>query len=368
MSDVDAVIIGAGVVGLSIAKSLSESGMEVLVVEQEHRSGEGISSRNSGVIHAGMYYPKKSLKAELCVIGNRLLYEYCSLKKVGHKRIGKLIVASEAQEHKQLLQIYEQGLSNGVDLKLLEKEQVKSLEPSVKCSLAILSPNTGIVDVPELILALEGDIQKNKGFISYKTKFIGAKKKGSNFKVELNSEENICIESPLLINCGGLSSDAIASSIKDLKTQFIRKVHYWKGHYFKYSGESPFKKLIYPIPKPGSLGIHFSIDLAGQPKFGPDLVKIDSINFKFEKNLKHKFLEAIKSYWPKIDESRLQPDYCGVRPKLSKKNLTNPDFYISTPSTHGVKGLYSLQGIESPGLTCALAISQYMSNLIDLEA
>ena len=367
MSDVDAVIVGAGVVGLSIAKSLSEVGMEVLVIEKEHRSGEGISSRNSGVIHAGMYYPKKSLKAELCVRGNELLYEYCTLKHIGHKRLGKLIIASEIEENKKLLQIYEQGLANGVDLKLMERDQVQDLEPNVKCSLAIFSPNTGIIDVPELILALEGDIQQNNGLISYSTKFLGAKKEGSNFKIELNSGEYFLIKSPILINSGGLSSDVIASSMKDLKAQFIKKVYYWKGHYFKYSGQSPFKKLVYPVPKPGSLGIHFSIDIAGQSKFGPDLIKVDSVNYKFEKDLKSKFLEAIQSYWPEIDESKLQPDYCGIRPKLTKDSFSLADFYISTPSNHGIKGLYNLQGIESPGLTCSLAISKYISNLIQAK-
>ena len=231
MADVDAVIVGAGVVGLSIAKSLSEFGMEVLVVEQEHRSGEGISSRNSGVIHAGMYYPKNSLKAEFCVKGNKLLYEYCMLKHISHKRLGKLIIASEVQENNQLLEIYEQGLVNGVDLELLERDQVEDLEPNVKCSLAIFSPNTGIIDVPELMLALEGDIQQNNGLISYRTKFLGATKKGPNFKIELNSGEYVSINSPIIINSGGLSSDVIASSMKDLKAQFVKKVYFWKERF-----------------------------------------------------------------------------------------------------------------------------------------
>ena len=367
MIKTDVLIIGSGVVGLAIARELSSLGMDIILAEKEKRSGEGISSRNSGVIHAGMYYPTNSLKAKFCTAGSNLLFNYCLNKDVQHKRLGKLIVANNKDENIRLSKIYQQGLDNGVELNMLSKEEVQELEPEVECYSAISSPNTGIIDVPELILALEGDIQKNNGFISYRTKFLGAKKKGNYFEIKLNSGEDTHIESPILINCGGLFSDVIASSIKDLKPQYIKKVYFWKGHYFKYSGKSPFKQLVYPLSTPGSLGIHFTIDMSGQAKFGPDLVKVDSINYKFEKNLKNKFFEAVKSYWPEIDKNRLQPDYCGIRPKIYKENSAEADFYISIPSDHGVKGLYNLQGIESPGLTCSLAISEYLSKLISRE-
>ena len=360
----EVVIIGAGVIGLAIARHLSESGISVLVVEKEERSGEGASSRNSGVIHAGIYYPTSSLKASFCVSGNKQLYEYCIKKSISHKRLGKLIIASDDQEHEKLLNIYKQGLTNGVDLKLLKKDKVQELESDIKCYSAIFSPNTGIIDAPEFLDALEGDIQHNGGLVSYNSEFLSAAKKGGYFRIRLNAGDIFDIESKILINCGGLHSDHISSSIRGLRSKFIKKIYYGKGHYFKYLGKNPFKKLIYPLPKPGSLGIHASMDISGQLRFGPDLEWVDSINYAFDYSLKKKFINSIKLYWPDIDDGKLQPDYCGIRPKIYNEGEDAPDFYISSPGQHGIEGLYNLQGIESPGLTSSLSISEYLLDLI----
>ncbi|MDA7601975.1 NAD(P)/FAD-dependent oxidoreductase [Gammaproteobacteria bacterium] len=360
----DALVVGAGVVGLAIARRLSISGIKTLIVEKNHRAGEEVSSRNSGVIHGGMYYPTDSLKSSLCVEGNKLLYDYCSLKGITHKRTGKLIIANDSEEHKKLVSIYNQGLINGVKLELLTREEVFNLEPEIRCFSGIFSENTGIIDVPEYVNSLEGDIQHYGGLIAYNTKFISSFKEGSYFKTLLDTGEDFEIESRFLFNCGGLDSECISSSLAGLKKQFIKKIYFGKGHYYKYHGKNPFKNLIYPIPKPGSLGIHLSWDSANQLKFGPNLKWVDSINYAFEEGLKEEFLSAIKVYWPEIESERLQPDYTGIRPKIYNQGQNGEDFYFSLPESHKLEGFYGLQGIESPGLTSSLAISEYVFDLV----
>jgi len=360
----DTVLIGAGVVGLALARKLSNTGMSVLVMEKEERSGEGISSRNSGVIHAGMYYPENSLKAKFCVEGNKLLYDYCSNEGVSHERTGKLIISSNADEHKKLLELYKKGIKNGVHLELLSSSEVLNFEPEISCYSGILSPNTGVIDVPEYVNALEKDLIESGGIISHNLEFLNSKKKGNLFEIKVKTEESFLIQSRYLINCAGLYSDKVANNVEGFDNDFIKKIFFAKGHYFKYHGKNPFKKLIYPLPKPGSLGIHASWDSSKQLRFGPDLQWVDSISYEFAEDFKNKFSESIGQYWKNFEESRLEPDYSGIRPKLHKEGQKQGDFYISSPKNHSVGGFYNLQGIESPGLTSSLAIAEYIYQLI----
>lgn len=361
----DNVIIGAGVIGLALGVELSKFGNQVLIIEKKDRPGEEISSRNSGVIHGGMYYSPNSLKAKFCVSGNRKLYSYCSKKNIKFERTGKLIISSNKNEHKTLQKILTKGLKNNVELEMLNQEEVKSLENEINCYSAILSPNTGLLDVPEFINSLENDFGKNGGLIIYNLGFESAKKEKNKFKIKTDSEDNFYISSKNLINCSGLDSEKVANGVFGIKKKFIKKVYYGKGHYYKYHGKNPFKKLIYPVPSKASLGIHASWDFSNQLKFGPDLCWSENISYKFEKDLKKKFFESIQSYWGSIDKNKLHPDYVGVRPKIHSQYSKQEDFFISLPKEHGLDGFYNLQGIESPGLTSSLAISEYLSKIIN---
>jgi L-2-hydroxyglutarate oxidase LhgO len=361
----DITIIGAGVVGLSIAKSCSEQGMSVVVLEKDARSGEGISSRNSGVIHAGIYYPNKSLKTKFCLSGNKLLYDYAKEKRINHKRIGKYIIASSKAEIEKLEGIYKKGILNSVTLNLLTKENMRSIYPDLNIEAGIYSPNTGIIDVPELINALEGDIQHNNGLISFNTKFISAKKTNSGFSITCDDGKKFLISSKYLINASGLNSDLISQQIDTLDKKHYSSIKYAKGHYFKYSGSHPFTTLVYPLASEFSSGLHVGFDLSGQIRFGPDITWVDNIDYSFDDSLKDTFMNSIKKYWPGIDSKKLQPDYVGIRPKLQNIDEKMKDFSICDSKVHGVEGLINIQGLESPGVTSSLAIGEYVKNMIN---
>ena len=361
----DITIIGAGVVGLSIAKSCSELGMSVVVLEKDARSGEGISSRNSGVIHAGIYYPNKSLKTKFCLSGNKLLYDYAKEKRINHKRIGKYIIASSKAEIEKLEGIYKKGILNSVTLNLLTKENMRSIYPDLNIEAGIYSPNTGIIDVPELINALEGDIQHNNGLISFNTKFISAKKTNSGFSITCDDGKKFLINSKYLINASGLNSDLISQQIDTLDKKYYSSIKYAKGHYFKYSGSHPFTTLVYPLASEFSSGLHVGFDLSGQIRFGPDITWVDNIDYSFDDSLKDTFMNSIKKYWPGIDSKKLQPDYVGIRPKLQNIDEKMKDFSICDSEVHGVEGLINIQGLESPGVTSSLAIGEYVKNMIN---
>ena len=361
----DITIIGAGVVGLSIAKSCSELGMSVVVLEKDARSGEGISSRNSGVIHAGIYYPNKSLKTKFCLSGNKLLYDYAKEKRINHKRIGKYIIASSKAEIEKLEGIYKKGILNSVTLNLLTKENMRSIYPDLNIEAGIYSPNTGIIDVPELINALEGDIQHNNGLISFNTKFISAKKTNSGFSITCDDGKKFLINSKYLINASGLNSDLISQQIDTLDKKYYSSIKYAKGHYFKYSGSHPFTTLVYPLASEFSSGLHVGFDLSGQIRFGPDITWVDNIDYSFDDSLKDTFMNSIKKYWPGIDSKKLQPDYVGIRPKLQNIDEKMKDFSICDSKVHGVEGLINIQGLESPGVTSSLAIGEYVKNMIN---
>ena len=361
----DITIIGAGVVGLSIAKSCSEQGMSVVVLEKDARSGEGISSRNSGVIHAGIYYPNKSLKTKFCLSGNKLLYDYAKEKRINHKRIGKYIIASSKAEIEKLEGIYKKGILNSVTLNLLTKENMRSIYPDLNIEAGIYSPNTGIIDVPELINALEGDIQHNNGLISFNTKFISAKKTNSGFSIKCDDGKKFLINSKYLINASGLNSDLISQQIDTLDKKYYSSIKYAKGHYFKYSGCHPFTTLVYPLASESSSGLHVGFDLSGQIRFGPDITWVDDIDYSFDESLKDSFMSSITKYWPDIDSKKLQPDYVGIRPKLQDIDEKMKDFSISDSRIHGVEGLINIQGLESPGISSSLAIGEYVKHMIN---
>ena len=360
----DAVIVGAGVIGLAIAKHLSEEGMQIVVLEKERRSGESTSSRNSGVIHAGMYYPEKSLKAKLCVEGNSLLYDYAKKKNIPHKKIGKYIVSTNNSEQKKLNEIYENGKKNFVDLEMMSKESIKEKLPYLAAFSGIYSPNTGIIDVPELIRSLEFDIWQNDGLISFNTECLKVKKNNNRYEIYCDSLEKFKIDSKLLINASGLQSYETLKNFSFLPDRFRHPIYFAKGHYFKYSGNSPFSNLIYPVSGQHSLGIHVGYDLAGGMRFGPDVEFVNEIDYSFNESLKNKFVDSISQYWPDINPEKLHPDYTGIRPKITKPNESMRDFSIQTDYDHAIKNFINLQGIESPGLTSSLAIGKFVTNLL----
>jgi len=360
----DVIVIGGGVIGLSIARELSLSGKETIVLEKNERAGDVTSSRNSGVIHAGIYYPENFLKTKLCVQGNKLIYEYAKEKKINHKKYGKFIIASNKTELSNLEAIFNQGKKNNVEISRAEKEKVLENNPGLIFHSALYSPSSGVIDVPEYVTALEGDIQHFGGLISLRTSFLNAKKKKGKFIISCSAEEQFEIESKYLINCSGLSNELTLKNIEDFPENKIYKNYYAKGHYFKYSGRSPFSNLIYPVSGQHSLGIHVGFDLAGGIRFGPDVEFVNEINYEFNELLKNKFINSISQYWPEINPDKLHPDYTGIRPKITKPNQSMRDFSIQTMNDHGIKNFINLQGIESPGLTSSLSIGRFVMNLL----
>ena len=356
---VDVVIIGGGVIGLSIAREISKSGRETIVLEKNDRAGDVTSSRNSGVIHAGIYYPEDFLKSKLCVEGNRLIYEYAKSKKINHKQYGKFIIATSESELSNLESILIQGKRNKV-----EKAQVLENNPGLIFHEALYSPSSGVIDVPEYVTALEGDIQHFGGLISLRTTFISSMIKKKKFLINCKADDYFSIESKYLINCSGLSNETTLKNIESFPIDNIYPNYYAKGHYFKYSGKSPFSNLIYPVYGKHSLGIHVGFDLAGGMRFGPDVEFIKEIDYCFDESLKEKFVDSISCYWPDINPNKLHPDYTGIRPKITKPNESMRDFSIQTSVHHGIKNFINLQGIESPGLTSSLAIGKLVKNLL----
>ena len=359
----DVVIIGGGVIGLAIAREASRSGLETIVLEKNERAGDDTSSRNSGVIHAGIYYPENFLKTSLCVKGNKLLYEYALAKKINHKKYGKYIIASNSSEEAKLKKIFKQAIKNNVEIYEADSDKVKENNPGLIFKSALFSPSSGVIDVPEYVTALEGDIQHFGGLISLKTSFLSAARENGRFRINCESDQKFSITSKFLINCSGLSSEIIYQVLQVFKKRYLQKL-LRKGHYFKYSGKAPFSNLIYPISGQHSLGIHVGFDLAGGMRFGPDIEFVKKIDYSFDENLKDKFLNSISQYWPEINPDKLHPDYTGIRPKITKPNEPMQDFNIQTKNHHGLERLINLQGIESPGLTSSLAIGKYVNNLL----
>ncbi|GAA3929262.1 NAD(P)/FAD-dependent oxidoreductase [Litoribacillus peritrichatus] len=358
----DFIVIGAGVVGLAIAKALSDHARSCIVLEKNALFGEATSSRNSEVIHAGIYYPQGSLKAKLCVQGKQLLYQYCEQRKIPHQRCGKLIVATSSNEEDQLDAIQAKANHNQVhDLSFLNQNQVSALEPNVKASAALISPSTGIIDAHQLMLAMVGDIEDAGNAISYQSEVKHIEQTVTGWRLQvMNQGELLAVECKWLINAAGLEANQLASHYSDKPPA----LYYCRGLYFSYAGKAPFRHLIYPVPEKNTvgLGIHSTLDLAGQVKFGPDTEYIEEINYQFPvgeelNRIKQHWLTAIQRYFPEVDKRKLQPAYTGIRPKLTQANQTAKDFLIEGPKEHKLDGLIHLLGIESPGLTSALAIA-----------
>jgi len=374
MEQVDCVVVGAGVIGLAVAREMALQGHETILLERESAFGTVSSARNSEVIHAGIYYPKDSLKAKLCVEGNRLLYEYCRSHQVGTQSYGKLIVAADETQIIDLQAILYKAQNNGVpEIKMISGDEAKSLEPNLQCVAAILSSTTGIVDSHGYMLSLLGGFEDAGGMIAYQSPLISAKPIGNNaeggYALEIGGADGMQIQTKLLINCAGMSAVTIAQKIEGLKKDQIPKAYFAKGNYFSLSGKSPFTHLIYPIPEPGGLGVHLTLDMGGQAKFGPDVEWLDidaeeHIDYTVDPRRSEGFYEAVRRYWPSLKDNSLQPDYSGVRAKIVPPNAPAGDFCFNSPNDHGLHGLYNLYGFESPGLTSSLAIAKHLERQI----
>jgi len=358
----DCVVVGAGVVGLAIGRSLALAGREVVVLEAEPEIGMHTSSRNSEVIHAGIYYSTDSLKAKLCVAGKEMLYEYCDRHHVPFNRIGKLIVASGDKEVVRLESIREQASRNGVrDLRRLSQSEARALEPSVVCDAAVLSPSTGIVDSHSLMLAMQGEIEDRGGYVLTQSRVTRIEPTASGFEIAIEGSEDL-FECRSLVNSAGLFAADVAATMQGFPESDRPRTYFAIGHYFAYQGKSPFSHLVYPIPVDGGLGIHATNDMGGSARFGPDVTWVDGIDYAFDESKKDRFIEAIRSYFPELDEQRLTPAYTGIRPKLAGAGEAPRDFVIQFEGDHGIPGLVNLFGIESPGLTAALAIGEYVAS------
>jgi L-2-hydroxyglutarate oxidase LhgO len=357
--DADAVIVGAGVVGLAAARALALAGRSVVVLERERAVGTAVSSRNSGVIHAGLYYPPGSLKASLCVRGKSLLYEFCARRDVRYARCGKLIVAAEASEATVLEEYEARARANGAgEIRRLSPREAARLEPAVRCVAALHSPSTGIVDVHDLMLAYAADIESHGGYVVLGTGFDAAEVIAGGFRLRLADGTGAALTCRELVNAAGLEAPAVAARIAGLAPRTIPRARFARGRYYSLRGKAPFQRLIYPVADAHSLGIHATLDLAGRVRFGPDVEWIESIDYRFDTSRTEDFAAAIRRYYPAIEPARLEPDYTGIRPKIYAPGEPASDFRIDGPPAHGVAGLVNLFGIESPGLTASLAIAE----------
>ncbi|RQH03706.1 NAD(P)/FAD-dependent oxidoreductase [Paraburkholderia dinghuensis] len=364
MDQIDCVVIGAGVVGLAAARALAAKGREVIVLEAAEAIGTGTSSRNSEVIHAGLYYPRGSLKATLCVRGREMLYEYCAARKVAHSRAGKLLVATARNQIPQLEAILARGKENGVfDLTRITGNEALELEPALECVAAVYSPQTGIVDSHELMLALQGDAEHDGAVIALRSPVESIDATPSGFVVNVGGEAPTTVRAASVINSAGLHANALARRIRGLDARHVPPLYLARGNYFSVSTRVPFSRLIYPMPNEAGLGVHLTLDLGGQGRFGPDVEWIDSIDYDVDPHRADGFYAQIRSYWPALPDGALQPAYAGIRPKLSGPGEPAADFMIQGAAAHGVRGLVNLFGIESPGLTASLAIAQRVCEL-----
>ncbi len=365
MEKVDCVVIGAGVVGLAVARALALQGREVIVLEAAGAIGTETSSRSSEVIHAGIYYPKDSLKARLCVAGRNALYAYCAKRGISHSRCGKLIVATRPEQVDRLHAIRRAAAENGVhDLQLLPAEEARGMESALACVAALHSPGTGIVSSHELMLSLQGDLEEKGGFVALNTAL--AQWKWAGTAIELIASDGTELQASCVVNSAGLHAPAIAARFDGSASLHVPAAHYAKGNYFSLSGRSPFSRLIYPVPETAGLGVHLTIDLGGQARFGPDVEWVSSPHdMKVDPSRADGFYAEIRKYWPALKDGALMPAYAGIRPKISGPGEPARDFLIQGPRDHGVPGLVNLFGIESPGLTSSLAIGDHVARLLE---
>jgi len=359
MERLDAVVIGAGVVGLAVARALALAGREVVVLEAADAIGTETSSRNSEVIHAGIYYPPGSLKARFCVAGKHALYRYCDERGIPYRRCGKLLVATAENQLPKLHAIRQQAEANGVTgLQPLTAAEAHALEPELRCVAAYLSPSTGVVDSHAFMLALQGDAESRGAMVAFKSPVAGGAVREDGIEIATGGDEPLRVLARTVVNSGGLHAQHVAASLEGFPRAHVPPTYYAKGNYYSLVGKSPFSRLVYPMPNDAGLGVHITIDLGGQARFGPDVEWIDEIGYDVDPRRADSFYAAIREYWPGLQDGRLAPGYSGIRPKIVGPKDKAADFVVQGPREHGVPGLVNLFGIESPGLTCALAIAE----------
>lgn len=368
MDEIDCIVAGAGVVGLAVARELAAAGRDVLILEATDAIGTGTSSRNSEVIHAGLYYAPGSLKADLCISGRDRLYQYCAERGIPHQRCGKLIVATGAGQEAALDAIAgNAGKSGAGILQKLTAAAARKMEPALACTAALLSPDTGIVDSHALMLSLLGDAEAAGAMLGLNTEILGGRIEGGRIVLttrDTQSGDTFGIVARHFVNAAGLGATVLAGALEGLDPRFVPQQRLAKGNYFSVTGRAPFSRLIYPVPEPGGLGIHLTLDLNGIARFGPDVEWVEEIDYRVDPAGAQKFYGAIRTYWPDLAEDSLQPAYSGIRPKLSGPGEANADFVIQGPDTHGIAGLVNLFGIESPGLTSSLAIARHVAHAL----
>jgi L-2-hydroxyglutarate oxidase LhgO len=368
MDRVECVVIGAGVIGLAVARRLAQAGREVIILEAAEGIGTVTSSRNSEVIHAGIYYSAGSLMAGMCVGGRHALYRYCRDHGIPHRNCGKLIVATSPKETEKLQSIRAHAEANGVlDLQTLSGAEARALEPALNCDAALLSPSTGIIDSHAYMLALRGDAEDAGAACAFHTPVLGARVLADRIELDAGGDAPISLECRLLVNAAGLGATTVARSIDGMPIDLIPPAYLAKGNYFSCSARAPFSRLIYPVPEPGGLGVHLTLDMAGQARFGPDVEWVDAIDYAVDPARGERFYPAIRRYWPTLPDGALMPSYSGIRPKIVPPAVAAQDFLIQGPRDHGVSGLINLFGIESPGLTSSLAIADYVGELAGVQ-
>jgi L-2-hydroxyglutarate oxidase LhgO len=362
MERIDAAVIGAGVVGLAIARALARGGRSVIVLEREDRFGTATSSRNSEVIHAGLHYPHGSLKERLCIAGKALLYAFCASHHVAHRRCGKLTFAGSESERARLEAIAAHATAAGADdgLAWLERGEVAAIEPAVDCAAALLTPSSGIVDAHGYMLALLGEAEDHGAVLACHAPVERIEHLAGGWRLHVGETR---LDAGLVVNAAGLGAQAVARATEGLDPAHVPPLHPVKGNYFTYSGKVPFTRLIYPLPARGGLGVHLTLDLAGQARFGPDVEPVATIDYAVDPARKDAFLASVRRFWPEVDPDKLAPGYSGIRPRLTAPGEPLADFAIHGAETHGLPGLVNLFGIESPGLTASLAIAEHVVDL-----
>lgn len=362
---VDCIVIGAGVVGLAVARAMAKTGRDVIVLEAADAIGTETSSRNSEVIHAGIYYPEGSLKARLCVEGRQKMYAFCASHGVAAKKTTKLVFAADETEIEGLKALQAHAGRNSVTLDWLDQTEARALEPHLSCAAALLSPETGIVDSHGFMLALQGDAEAQGAVLAFNSPVTSGTAAGDVVTLQVGGADASAISSATVINCAGLGAQAISSSIEGLDPATVPALHYAKGSYFYLSGKPPFSRLIYPLPGTASLGLHYTLDMAGQARFGPDMEWTDTQSYEVDPARSDHFYAAVRKYWPGLPDGALRPGYAGIRPKLQAPGEPAQDFVIQGPKETGIPGYSALYGIESPGLTSSLAIADYVVELIE---
>lgn len=366
----EVVVIGAGVIGLALAATLARQGREVVIVEAEPAIGTGTSSRNSEVIHAGIYYPEGSLKARLCVAGKALLYDWCQTHGIAHRRTGKLIVATREAETQALEGVARKAAANGVDLSLLDAAQARALEPALSCQAALFSPTTGIVDSHGLMLSLLGVAEDHGAALALATPVLGGEPGSGGITLHCGGRDPMALNARLVINAAGLGAQAVSRAL-GVVPERVPPQSLAKGSYFDLTCSPPFSRLVYPTPVDGGLGVHYTVDLGGRGRFGPDVewlppeTRPETLDYAVAPERGAVFYEAVRRYWPGLPDGALAPAYAGVRPKLHGPGTAAADFVVHTPHDTDVDGLFTLYGIESPGLTSSLALAQHVAGLVE---